>query len=50
MEFDSDIFDAVEFGDLESVKRYRTKDININFQDDNGISLIGLTPKIRTAS
>ena len=45
MEYNSDIFDAVEFGDLESLKKYWTKDININFQNDNGINLIMLASR-----
>ncbi|MFK7808086.1 MAG: ankyrin repeat domain-containing protein [Saprospiraceae bacterium] len=45
MEYDSDIFDAVEFGDLKSVKRHWTKEINVNFQDENGISLIMLASR-----
>lgn len=42
MEYDSDIFDAVEFGDLETVKTYWKKEINIDYQDNNGMSLIML--------
>ena len=42
MKYDADIFDAVEFGDLRTVKLYLTKDININFQDLNGTNLIML--------
>lgn len=45
MEYDSDIFDAVEFGDLETVKEYWTKDIDIDFQDNNGMSLIMLASR-----
>ena len=45
MEYDADIFDAVEFGDLDSVKRYWTKEINIDFQDDNGMSMIMLATR-----
>lgn len=45
MEYDPDIFDAVEFGDLESVKMYWTNDINIDFQDGDGISLIMLAAR-----
>lgn len=37
MEYDADIFDAVEFGDLESIKTYWTDQINIDWQDGDGM-------------
>tara|TARA_B100000795_G_C22751296_1_gene419536 strand:- start:73 stop:342 length:270 start_codon:yes stop_codon:yes gene_type:complete len=40
MEFDADIFDAVEFGDLATVKNYWKDSININYQDLNGMDLL----------
>jgi ankyrin repeat protein len=40
MEYDADIFDAVEFGDLEIVKLYWTDEINIDWQDSNGMNLV----------
>ena len=40
MEFDLDIFDAVEFGDLDTLKSYWKDSININFQDSNGMDLL----------
>jgi len=45
MEYDADIFDAVEFGDLESVKMYWSKETNIDWQDNNGINLIMLASR-----
>ncbi|WMX13173.1 ankyrin repeat domain-containing protein [Aureispira sp. CCB-E] len=45
MEYDADIFDAVEFGDLESVKMYWSKEMNIDWQDSNGINLIMLASR-----
>lgn len=42
MEFDPDIFDAVEFGDLDSVKMYWTNKINVDYQDSRGINLLML--------
>ena len=42
MEFDFDIFDAVEFNDLKSVKLYWRQSININWQDQNGMDLLML--------
>ena len=42
MEYDSDIFDAVEAGNLEEVKQYWREEINIDFQDENGLNLIML--------
>jgi ankyrin repeat protein len=38
--FDPDIFDAVEFDDLESLKMYWRNDINIDYQDLNGMTLL----------
>lgn len=40
MEYDPDIFDAVEFGDLESIKLYLNENINIDHQDLNGMTLL----------
>ena len=40
MEFDADIFDAVEFGDLQTVQSYWTEEINIDWQDGKGMSLL----------
>lgn len=42
MNYDADIFDAVESGDLETIKSYWTKEIDIDFQDNNGMNLIML--------
>ncbi len=36
LKYDPDIFDAVEFGDIDSVKMYFTEDIDINYQELNG--------------
>ena len=38
--FDPDIFDAVEFDDLESVKMYWRNGINVDYQDLNGMTLL----------
>ncbi len=38
--FDPDIFDAVEFDDLVSVKMYWTNNINVDYQDLNGMTLL----------
>lgn len=40
MEYNADIYDAVELGDLDSVKLYWTENININYQDLNGMTLL----------
>ncbi|MEN0048098.1 MAG: ankyrin repeat domain-containing protein [Bacteroidota bacterium] len=40
LETDPDIFDAIEFGDIETVKNYWTDHINIDWQDNKGMSLI----------
>ncbi|MBS9770788.1 MAG: ankyrin repeat domain-containing protein [Trichodesmium erythraeum GBRTRLIN201] len=45
MEYDADIFDAVEFGDLESIKIFWSKETNIDWQDNNGINLIMLASR-----
>lgn len=45
MNFDPDIFDAIEFGDLESVKMYWTDEIDIDFQDSYGITMTMLAAK-----
>ena len=45
MEFDADIFDAVEFGNLADVQTYWTDSININYQDLSGIDLLMLACK-----
>ena len=40
MEYDSDLFDAAEFGDLDTLKSYWSNEININWQDLNGMDLV----------
>lgn len=40
MEYDGDIFDAAEFGDLETLKLFWTDQINVDWQDSNGMDLI----------
>ena len=40
LKYDPDIFDAVEFGDIETVKMYFTEDIDINYQEPNGRDMI----------
>lgn len=40
MKYDADIFDTVEFGDLESVKLYWSEETNIDCQDCNGMTLL----------
>lgn len=42
MKFDPDIFDAVELGDLESVKMYWDDDTDVDAQDLNGMTLLML--------
>ena len=42
MKFDADIFDAVEFDDIESVKMYWTDEIDVDYQDMNGTTLLML--------
>ncbi len=42
MEFDPDIFDAIEFGDFDTVQRYWTDQINIDFQDNLGRTMLML--------
>lgn len=39
---DGDIFDAIEFGDLESVKRYWTDSIEIDYQEKGGNTMLML--------
>jgi len=45
MEYDADIFDAIEFGDLETVELYWSEKTNIDFQDNDGITLIMLATR-----
>lgn len=40
MKFDPDIFDAVEFGDLDSVQMYWTGETDVNCQDTLGMTLL----------
>lgn len=40
MKFDSDIFDAVTFGDLDSVQMYWSDEIDIDYQDKFGMTLL----------
>ena len=42
MKYDLDIFDAVEFDDLRSVKMYWHKDTDVDWQDEKGSNLIML--------
>ena len=40
MEYDADIFDAAEFGDLDTLKSYWSDQINIDWQDLDGMDLV----------
>lgn len=40
--YDPDIFDAVVFGDLESIKMYWQNDINVNYQEKRGATMLML--------
>jgi len=40
MEYDGDLFDAAEFGDLETLESFWTDQINVDWQDLNGMDLI----------
>jgi ankyrin repeat protein len=40
--YDRDIFDAIEFGDLESVKMYWQKRIEIDYQEKGGNTMLML--------
>tara|TARA_B110000211_G_C14086771_1_gene557029 strand:- start:1898 stop:2905 length:1008 start_codon:yes stop_codon:yes gene_type:complete len=40
MEYDPDIYDAVELNDLETIQSYWTDSTDVNFQDDLGIDLL----------
>ncbi len=40
--YDGDIFDAIEFGDLESVKMYWTESIEIDYQEKGGNTMLML--------
>ncbi|MEZ4688018.1 MAG: ankyrin repeat domain-containing protein [Bacteroidia bacterium] len=42
MNFDPDIFDAIEVGDLNSIEMYWTENIDIDYQDNNGQSMLML--------
>ncbi|MCG8329697.1 MAG: ankyrin repeat domain-containing protein [Chitinophagales bacterium] len=42
LKYDADIFDAIEFGDIETVKLFWTKHIDINFQEKNGSTMLML--------
>lgn len=45
MEYNADIFDAVEFGDLTTLKIYWTDETDIDYQDDKGRSLTMLAAR-----
>lgn len=47
MKYDADIFDAVEFGDLETIIDFWTEDTDIDYQEDNGVNLIMLATKYK---
>lgn len=40
IKYDPDIFDAVELGDFNSVKMYWTEEIDVNCQDNLGMTLL----------
>lgn len=40
MKFDPDIFDSVELGDLDSVEMYWTEEIDVDCQDNLGMTLL----------
>jgi len=40
--YDPDIFDAVEFGNLDSIKMYWQKDIDIDFLEKGGATMLML--------
>jgi len=40
MKYDADIFDAVEWGDLETVKIFWTDEIDVDWQDLIGMNLL----------
>jgi ankyrin repeat protein len=40
--YDGDLFDAIEFGDLESVKLYWQDSIEINYQEKGGNTMLML--------
>ncbi|MCB0533077.1 MAG: ankyrin repeat domain-containing protein [Lewinellaceae bacterium] len=40
MSVDPDIFDAVKFGDIETVKAYWTSEIDVDYQDQKGMNLL----------
>ena len=42
MKYDGDIFDAVEYGELEQVKMFWTDEIDVNWQDGAGMDLMML--------
>lgn len=40
--YDADIFDAIEFGDLESVKMYWREKIEVDYQEKGGNTMLML--------
>ncbi|MCI5054485.1 MAG: ankyrin repeat domain-containing protein [Flavobacteriales bacterium] len=40
MEYDSDLFEAVEFGNLNAVRTFWSEDIDMNYQDKKGWTLL----------
>lgn len=40
MNYDADIFDAIELDDLASMRMYWTEEIDINWQDRKGMTML----------
>lgn len=40
MKYDADIFDAIELDDLASVKLYWREEIDVNWQDNQGMNML----------